>query len=617
MTEEEDFQEETPKIVKKETPKKFPKGKKYRKRLLVNLQRTHYDLVHQVFADLGWEETESEEKCTMYWTDAGGSSDVCSTLLPFQFYNHFFAIWSIARKVEMLRNYEKLQSQLPDIYTFQPKSFLLPGQYAALKTFMLAQAEKQTEPVTFIVKPDRGAQGRGIFLIQEPEQAEHYSESAVVQQYISPFLIDGYKFDLRLYVLITAVSPLRMYFHNEGMARFCTEPYVVPTSANLSKVYGHLTNYSLNKKNDHFQKNTDPNDATKGSKRSYSFVLDTIRKMGLDTKELQRKIDRIIRLTVASIQPRLEHHYKATVSVSDDKCRCFEILGFDILLDANLEPWLIEVNNMPSLSTDSPFDKKLKESVLKGTLTILDIPKGFKQIVADEEKAVTQMRITGATDLPRFKIFDPEKESEIAKTTNWRQIYPLEPDDPETEVIETAIKVAKSMPVVGPIETTTTKARKEHIDQVTQEIEKKEKEAFAKRKFSVKKSDITKPVPQKKKKLIIPPYKPERHRLQSLATKKSLSSYLQGLNQNSLFRSMKGNAYRLEEEKSRLSDVKKQQNAANDEYMMHYILQMLNVNSPPPESADSNSQKGKSKKQFVNINILNVGHFPNCNFPSK
>ena len=71
MSEEEDFPEPPPKVVKKEEPKKIPKGKKYKKRLLVNLVRTHYDLVHQVFADMGWEETESEEKCTMYWTDAG------------------------------------------------------------------------------------------------------------------------------------------------------------------------------------------------------------------------------------------------------------------------------------------------------------------------------------------------------------------------------------------------------------------------------------------------------------------------------------------------------------------------------------------------------------------
>ena len=39
---------------------------------------------------------------------------------------------------------------------------------------------------------------------------------------------------------------------------------------------------------------------------------------------------------------------------------CFEIFGFDILIDSDLKPWLIEVNLSPSLSTDSPLDHEIK-----------------------------------------------------------------------------------------------------------------------------------------------------------------------------------------------------------------------------------------------------------------
>jgi tubulin polyglutamylase TTLL6/13 len=80
-----------------------------------------------------------------------------------------------------------------------------------------------------IVKPDGGCQGKGIVLTNDPtsQGLDNSSPSAVAQVYLEkPFLIDGFKFDMRVYVLVTSIDPLRVYLYDEGIARFCTTPYL-------------------------------------------------------------------------------------------------------------------------------------------------------------------------------------------------------------------------------------------------------------------------------------------------------------------------------------------------------------------------------------------------------
>jgi len=50
---------------------------------------------------------------------------------------------------------------------------------------------------------------------------------------------------------------------------------------------------------------------------------------------------------------------------------CFEILGFDILLDKHLKPYLLEVNHAPSFNTDTPLDHMIKKNLLFDTLQLL------------------------------------------------------------------------------------------------------------------------------------------------------------------------------------------------------------------------------------------------------
>jgi hypothetical protein len=78
----------------------------------------------------------------------------------------------------------------------------------------------------------------------------------------TPFLIEGYKFDLRIYVLVTNVQPLRVFIHKDGLGRFATEKYKLKA---FNNPFIHLTNYAINKDNSNF---TADDKGEKGHKRS-------------------------------------------------------------------------------------------------------------------------------------------------------------------------------------------------------------------------------------------------------------------------------------------------------------------------------------------------------------
>lgn len=76
-------------------------------------------------------------------------------------------------------------------------------------------------------------------------------ETSIISRYVTnPLLINGHKFDLRIYVVVTSYEPLRVYVFKEGLARFASETY--SNKFDKNNRYMHLTNYSINKKNSKF-----------------------------------------------------------------------------------------------------------------------------------------------------------------------------------------------------------------------------------------------------------------------------------------------------------------------------------------------------------------------------
>ncbi|XP_028349365.1 tubulin polyglutamylase TTLL11 isoform X12 [Physeter macrocephalus] len=295
----------------------------------------------------------------------------------------------MVRKITLSRAVRIMQNLFPEEYNFYPRSWILPDEFQLFvaQVRMVKDGDPSWKP-TFIVKPDSGCQGDGIYLIKDPSDIRLagtlQSRPAVVQEYIcKPLLIDKLKFDIRLYVLLKSLEPLEIYIAKDGLSRFCTEPYQEPHPRNLHHIFMHLTNYSLNIHSGNF---VHSDSTSTGSKRTFSSILCRLSSKGVDIKKVWSDIISLVIKTVIALTPELRVFYQSDIPAGRPGPTCFQILGFDILLMKNLKPILLEVNANPSMRIEheqelspgvfenvpSLVDEEVKVAVIRDTLRLMD-----------------------------------------------------------------------------------------------------------------------------------------------------------------------------------------------------------------------------------------------------
>lgn len=297
---------------------------------------------------------------TISWFGGHAKSSDYQMMSRYQRVNRFPKMHEMTRKDLMYKNLAKMQA-LYGVrnFDFAPKTFILPQEAGELEQEM-GEVEDY-----WIVKPCASSQGKGIFLVTR--FGEIPRKECVVCKYVSnPLLIDGFKFDLRVYVAITSIHPLRIYIYNEGLVRFATQKF----SLDRVSRYMHLTNYSLNKNSKNFVENRDAREDARGSKWSMTAWRKLLREKNIDDGLIWSKIQDIIIKTVLSVEGVVFSHVQMTVPYYNN---CFELLGFDILIDDYLNPWLLEVNRSPSLNCDSPLDQKIKGELIADLFTLIGI----------------------------------------------------------------------------------------------------------------------------------------------------------------------------------------------------------------------------------------------------
>ena len=134
--------------------------------------------------------------------------------------------------------------------------------------------------------------------------------------------------------------------------------------------------------------------------------------------------------------------YKSCQPYDDHNDKCFEILGFDILIDHKLKPWLLEVNHSPSFTIDTPFDAKVKTDLIIDTINILHMHPmkriKFNKLMEEEsknrrlgkKKNLTLSKLTNEESAEHKKRHMAKRDKyELEYCGDYTRIYP-DPKDP-------------------------------------------------------------------------------------------------------------------------------------------------------------------------------------------
>ncbi|XP_076201252.1 tubulin polyglutamylase TTLL5 isoform X6 [Aptenodytes patagonicus] len=336
-------------------------GERYH--LSYKIVRTDSRLVRSILTAHGFREVHpNSSDYNLMWTGSHLKPYLLRSLTDIQKVNHFPRSYELTRKDRLYKNVSRMQLA-HGFKTFHilPQTFILPTEYQDFcNTY-----SKDRGP--WIVKPVASSRGRGVYLINNPNQIV-LEDNILVSRYISnPLLIDDFKFDVRLYVLVTSYDPLVIYLYEEGLARFATVRYD-QASKNIKNQFMHLTNYSVNKKSGDYVSCDDPEVEDYGNKWSMSAMLRYLKQEGRDTAALMASVEDLIIKTVVSAELAIATACKTFLS---HRGSCFELYGFDVLIDDTLKPWLLEVNLSPSLACDAPLDLKIKASMLSDMFTLV------------------------------------------------------------------------------------------------------------------------------------------------------------------------------------------------------------------------------------------------------
>ena len=211
------------------------------------------------------------------------------------------------------------------------------------------------------------------------------SNEIIIQKYLdNPLLYQKRKFDIRCFVLVD--SNLNVFFCREGHLKSSSKLY----DLNSKDKFIHITNHSLQKKCSKFAQ------YEYGNEMSYDDFKKVMKEDNIPLENFDKMIEEmkyLIKISFKAVGNKL---------LKTNPVLCFEIFGYDFILDNDFKPWILEINNNPGLGISSPVILKLVPRMLDDAFR-LTIDKIFEtkyssECIDENGKYKSKYQLDGFTD---------------------------------------------------------------------------------------------------------------------------------------------------------------------------------------------------------------------------
>ena len=269
------------------------------------------------------------------------------------------------------RFYNKFKDEFPKDYNYIPETYLFPEQKnEILQKFKHYHYDPKN---VWLFKPARDSFGHGIKILDNYDDIKNAKQKRfLISRYImNPLLINNKKFDMRAYVLVTGMNPLKIYFYRDGYLKLTVKNFTL-SHEYIDDGCVHITTSDTNLEcfdGKEYKYDIDIYDE-KSHFYSYVYFERYCAKNGINYTDIMNQMKDIFVKTFIS----LNSDFLELMEKRANKDRnSYQLYGLDLIIDQNHRVHLLELNRNPTMRNGHAVCDYMYDSLITDILNIIGI----------------------------------------------------------------------------------------------------------------------------------------------------------------------------------------------------------------------------------------------------